>query len=217
MKTLLLAALIALPTTASADEIVWQTEKARAQGTGCNSDPTSGQPADTFFVSNGNDVSAVFSKLSIYLPGNGPSLALRESKSCHIAIPAEVMGGYFVGEVIQDLSFGIVTSPHASAAVDIQAAFFNHRVNPLRAAASREQPTDMPRRLAESTHRFPRHHPLSRQLCNSHHPHARKGGYVAQIQVTGERASPSESVIVSTDALDLRFDVLMDMQECNGR
>src|SRR5262245_22833019 len=89
--------------------VTWKTDTAVVQGTGCNGLSTGSvtSPQDAWVIANGADVSIVFTKMTIDLPGAGADTSLALRKNCAVRIPVSVVRGFYIGELEQTLGAGV--------------------------------------------------------------------------------------------------------------
>lgn len=118
LGALIPAAIAAAPGEASAQDIIWHVDMARALGSGCSS--TAG---DTEFIAFGNDVAVLFSAFGLNLPAPNNGL-----KNCSVRIPVTIREGFYAADLIQTLTFGYNKSFGASGSITTLASFFNRPV-----------------------------------------------------------------------------------------
>lgn len=114
---------------AQGSEIEWKADKAIALGSHCNSIENNGREIDTYFLSNGDDVSVVWSGLQFNLTGHGDELAARQN--CSIRIPISTTRGWYIGEIEQHLSHYLLKSRGARVSIATRATVANAAVSPF--------------------------------------------------------------------------------------
>jgi hypothetical protein len=121
MSAAVLAAMSATPADATVDHTV-QWSNATANGNGC--------PAGTANVTitpNGDEIAWTFDSFGFDLVG--PSSA---SRFCRISASAKLSGGYYLGDLKQELTYGGIKSTVGSRlSVGAQSRFFGYNLTPL--------------------------------------------------------------------------------------
>jgi hypothetical protein len=95
------ALLVANAQAAPVDPVVWDTASAIANGSGCTS---AGPFPDTFFITAGDDVSVIFSRMGVDLTPNTASNT--GVTGCLVRIPVVIDGATAVSEIDQTLLWG---------------------------------------------------------------------------------------------------------------
>ena len=186
---------------AQAPAIVWDTDNALALGTGCSS-----RAGDAAFISSGNSVAVLFSKLGVDLPAGGTSNALTGLKSCSVRIPATLRKGFYFSELIQTITYGVNKSYDSSGTITSLASFFNKPVASFTVNVPRGVKSS-PAIPTSKTNAF-----LVNASCFSGYD--LKGLYRGDLSVAGTRASKNESIILTTEGLDLRYEITCPIRLC---
>lgn len=205
----LFAAGLLTATSAFANSISWNEHQAVAVGSGCNSRDMS-RPIDTYFLANGNDLSVIFSGIGVNLPG-GSGLPLAERKNCSIRVPAQIAGGYYVGELTQVLSYGVTKTYGTRGGISTRSSFFNAPASPFTINFHMGQSLNVP--LQSQTRRdlylVNTHRSLISSWCRNP-----RGIFRSDISVSGQRQSDYDDLIIYSDALDVRFEAVAGLVTC---
>jgi hypothetical protein len=200
--------LAAIPAYAAVIE--WNTDAAVVEGSGCQKD------VDTFVIASGNDVSVVFSNLGFSLTdGNG----LVGNTLCSLRIPAKIQAGLFISELDQSMLYGVVKSPGSEGTLRNRARFFGIPLFSPDLNFLRGRNENDPQKVERRKDRFSSRGPGNGRdwvaaWCKRERP--LRGAFDAQIKVRGRRDSQQENLIVFVDGLDLRYDVVSQLQGCGG-
>jgi hypothetical protein len=195
---------------AYAGAIEWNTDAAIVAGSGCQKD------VDTFVIASGNDVSVVFSNLGFSLTdGSG----LVGNNVCNLRIPATIQAGLFISQLDQSMLYGVVKSPGSEGTLRNRARFFGIPLFSPDLNFIRGRKENDPQRVERRKDRFSSRGPGNGRdwvaaWCKRERP--LRGAFDAQIKVQGRRDSQQENLIVFVDGLDLRYDVVSQLQGCGG-
>lgn len=193
-------------------DVTWLASQASAGGNGCRLRPDSTSGANTFVIENGNDVSVLFTGLGINLPA-GSGGGMRAQRTCVLNIPAQLAPMRYFADVTQVLSYGLTKSAAAQASFSLKGHFFNTPLAGIELFYASGSSVNEPLLVAQRRNSFPRSgHPLPRNLCNRSQPVV--GNYHAQIRVDGQRASRDDDLILYGDALDIRFELDLNVSAC---
>ncbi|HRI63661.1 MAG TPA: hypothetical protein PK156_05470 [Polyangium sp.] len=100
------------------DAIFWEDYNGVAIGTGCKS---FGAGTDTAILAAGNDLAIIFSNLGV----TGPN----QLKNCSARVPAVVRQGYYLGQLQQTITYGVVKGFGTTGKITALASFFNQPVS----------------------------------------------------------------------------------------
>lgn len=98
--------------------VIWEDWNGVAIGTGCKS---FGPTTDTAIIAAGNDLAIIFSNLGVTGPG--------QLKNCSARVPATVRQGFYLGELQQTLTYGVVKGAGTTGRITALASFFNQSVS----------------------------------------------------------------------------------------
>lgn len=220
-----LSNLLAFSVSTTAFGFNWKSEGASAQGTGCNSLPN-GQHVDVSFLSNGPDLSVVFTSLGIEL--NDPSQGLRAQKNCNMRIPFLLEPGSFEGQLSETVTIGLTKTEGADAQVDFRSRVLDtlpgswgsrNQFNPMQNRFGRGVNVNEPlvvksRETVLGQDGRSRRCQFTRNAQNAHVPF----NYDAQLTLTASRQDINQHVLLQADAVDVRLDLSQKLQPCeNGR
>jgi hypothetical protein len=187
--------------------VKWDASRAVLAGVGCVKD------VDAFVSENGNDLAIVFSNLRVDLPGGGsPVLAGRST--CIARVPATIAPGYYIGELTQRISAGVVKTARSRGGVSTRSSFFNFNVSPHNLDLPYGRPINNPlltesRRDLFSVATAPS---WISGWCNPRR--APKGLYQANFAVTGQKDNMMEDFILGVDSLDVKYEVVAGPIQC---
>lgn len=195
---------------AAASAIEWNTDAAVFAGPGCQKD------VDTFVIASGNDVSVIFSNLGFSLTdGSG----LVGNNLCNLRIPATIQSGLYIADLEQSVLFGVVKSAGSEGTLRNKARFFGISLLSPEINFSRGRSENNPQKVERRKDRFSSRGPGNgRDWVNAWCKRDRmpRGAFDAQIKVQGRRDSAQENLIVFVDGLDLRYDVVSQLQNCGN-
>jgi hypothetical protein len=100
------------------DAIIWEDWNGVAIGTGCKS---FGPSTDTAIIAAGNDLAIIFSNLGV----TGPA----QLKNCSARVPATVQQGFYLGQLQQTITYGVVKGNGTTGRITALASFFNQPVS----------------------------------------------------------------------------------------
>lgn len=98
--------------------IIWEDFNGVAIGTGCKS---FGPATDTAILAAGNDLAIIFSNLGV----TGPN----QLKNCSARVPAIVQQGFYLAQLQQTITYGVVKSFGTTGKITALASFFNQPVS----------------------------------------------------------------------------------------
>ncbi len=193
---------------ASDGSVRWDERRAILAGSGCQKD------VDAFVIANGNDLSVIFTDLGFSLPG-GSGAVLAARKNCVVRIPATIAKGLYIGELTQQVTYGITKTRGSRGTVASRSTFFGFPVSPYTVrvpyGTSINEPfltnTRRDRFLVDTT----RGSWWSRWCAAQRSP---RGLYQANFVVSGQRDSDFEDLIMFVDGLDLKYEVRAALQFC---
>ena len=192
----LLGALFAGSLVAQTRVVEWNyNNRASALGTGCSR-------GDTDFIAAGNEISVIFSNLGVDLSGYaGGKKAAR--KACRIIIPTKVKAGYYLGKLVQTVTYGYNRTAGTDGKVQVSAQFYNQRAGSIlrKVPSPGYDKYDEPWAEAKNTTTW---RVLPGWCTRSDYI----GNYKAQLTVSGYRRSTSKDIVVQIDGQDIRFDAL---------
>lgn len=187
----------------STPTVNWKTSNALIAGDSCRKD------VDTFTIANGNDVSVVFTRLSVSLD-EGNKLSARSQ--CTVRIPVDIVRGFYIGELTQTLTLGATKSDNASVSAGTRSTFFNIPVTSLNILAPSGHNTSLNHALLSDTRRD---RLAVASFCNSWHGNNTLSGmFASNIAVAAERANAWEHALIGIDSIDVRWDILTGLFRC---
>lgn len=107
-----------------ADPIVWDTVNAIAGGNGCTS---TGPFPDTWFISAGNDMSVIFSRMGVDLTSE--TTANTATTGCLVRIPVTIESNVAISELDQTLLWGYAKDLGTSGSVTARSTFCGRPTN----------------------------------------------------------------------------------------
>ena len=188
------------PAVAQTQGVDWQVERGLALGTGCNS-----LLGDTAFISFGNQATVLFRRFGVTLPEGPDDPRLSYLENCSVRIPATIRRGYYLGELVQTITYGVNKTEYSTGRITSLASFFNTPVASFTvdiALGAANAPA-----LTET-----RSSPVPMASACGASPLA--GLYRADLAVSGNRADTTQSIIVAAQGLDLRYDVVFPVSLC---
>lgn len=195
-----------IASVALAGEVQWNFNNgAIAAGTACKS---MGADADTFFISSGNEVSVVFSRLGINLGDEYAPTA--ERHTCNVRIPVRIAKGMYIGKLDQTLLYGVTKSQGSSAEISARATFFNKPA----AFVSRTFPRGFAMDEALQTMTASQDYQVNAPSWCTFST-GMSGLYAVNLAVAGQRDNPYENLVVQIDGADIKFQAVAGWYRCN--
>lgn len=176
--------------------IQWNyNNQASALGTGC-------ARGDTQFISAGNEISIIFSRLGVQLTGyaGGAKTAL---KNCRLIIPTKVRAGYYLGKLQQTITYGYNRTGGTDGKVVAATEFYNQSAGVIQRAVPTPGQDQYDAPWVQASHTS-----LWRVMPGWCSRHDYAGNYKAQLSVSGYRQSTDKDIVVQIDGQDIRFDAL---------
>jgi hypothetical protein len=193
-------------TAASAAEVAWNHNgQAVAIGSACKS---MGNDADTFFVTAGNDISVVFSRMGVNLGDEYAPTA--ERHTCNIRIPVRVAKGMYIGQLTQTLLYGVTKSARSSGEISARATFFNLPAANIRQVFPRGRAMDTALQAATSVQDYQVNAPSWCAFSTG-----MNGMYAINIAAAGQRDSTSDNLVLQVDGADIKFQATAGFYRCN--
>jgi hypothetical protein len=192
-------------TGATAESVRWNVERSILQGNGCQKD------WDAFISSNGNDLSIVFTNLGLDLPG-GSRLPLAGRKNCAVRVPAEISQGYYIGQLVQRITYGVTKTARSTGSMATRSTFFGYNVSPYTVTLPYGRAMNSPLAVQSRVDNFQVNTDWASGWCRPGRNPA--GLYQANIAVSGQRDSDREDLIMFVDGLDLKFEMLVALTHC---
>jgi hypothetical protein len=125
------ALLAANASAESATPVIWNTDSAIANGSGCSS---SGPFPDTYFIAAGGEVSVIFSRMGVDLSGStAPNTAVT---GCLVRIPVTIDGATAISELDQTMLWGWAKSLGSVGQVSVNSTFCGLNTNAASGAVS---------------------------------------------------------------------------------
>lgn len=190
----------------------WDANAAVLAGSGCQKD------IDSFVLAAGNDLSIVFSNLGFSLAGgSGAPLAAR--KNCAVRVPATIAKGLYIGELVQQVTYGVTKTAGAQGAVATRSTFFGFPVSPYTVSLPYGQNINQPfltntRRDLFRVDTTEGSSWIASWCALQRNP---RGLYQANLAVSGQKDSDYEDLIMFVDGLDLKFEVRAALVFCGLR
>lgn len=209
-RKLSLVAVASLVSSASFAQqtVQWDSQRAILAGSGCAKD------IDSFVTDNGNDLSIVFTRLGVDLPGGG-SRTLAGRSSCVARVPATIAPGVYIGELSQSVSFGVTKTARTLGSLATRSTFFGFNVSPYTINLPYGQAMNEPLVVQERKDLFSVHTKPSWISGWCARNRAPKGLYQANIAVSGQKDSSTDDLIMFVDGLDLKFEVAVALVTCS--
>jgi hypothetical protein len=190
----------------------WDADQAVLAGSGCQKD------LDSFVIASGNDLSIIFSNLGFSLAGgSGEPLAAR--KNCAVRVPATIAKGLYIGELTQQVTYGVTKTRGAKGAVATRSTFFGFPVSPYTVQIPYGRSVNEPfltntRRDTFRVDTVEGSGWISRWCALQRNP---RGLYQANLAVSGQKDNEFEDLIMFVDGLDLKFEVRTSLVFCGVR
>jgi hypothetical protein len=196
-------------------QIAWQTSGAGTiiHGTGC--DGTEGAVTqDTWAIASGNDLSIVFTGLSISLPGNGSVPDLAQNKGCSVRLPVKIARGFYIGELSQTLTVGATKSDNVDIDGYARSTFFGLPASEARvhAFSGAGSALNFSALTATVKNKY-----LVTAFCKKNPDGTFKdlsGIYTSNLAISGARATSQDNLLVGIDALDVSWDIKASLLVC---
>ncbi len=197
----------------------------RKRGGACKFEADASGPADSFVISNGEDISIVFTRLGAATK-LGPA-GRRVWSVCNFEVPVGVPSGSYIAGWHQTLNYGAVKPVGVAAGLGLKSALESALESTATPAAlalpgidvrfPREVATDSALEVAASDFLLdperPRHQQWRRQACRQGRD--RDVTFVGGAYTWSERtADDAPPVILAIDGLDARVDLAADVQPC---
>ncbi len=177
--------------TASAQNaIIWEDYNGVAIGTGCKS---FGPGTDTAILAAGNDLAIIFSNLGVV----GPN----QLKNCSARVPATIQQGFYLAQLKQTITYGVVKGFGTTGKITTLASFFNQPVSSF----------------SVNIPGIPMNNPAVTQTqvdgiaVISGCAGALRGLFRSDIAVGSQGAG---QIILTTQGLDLRYDIVFAINLC---
>ena len=181
--------------------ISWNfNDQATALGSGCSRDP--GRPGDTDFVSAGNEVSVIFSRLGVELTGYAGGAKLAK-KTCRVVVPTRVRAGYYLATLNQTLTYGYERTEGTEGKVNVTSDFYGQAAGNI----TRDIPTSGADQFSAPS--------LQAKVGSLWRVNPQwclradyVGNYKANITVSGFRQATNKDIVIQIDGHDIRFDAV---------
>jgi len=170
--------------------IIWEDWNGVAIGTGCKS---FGPGTDTAILAAGNDLAILFSNLGV----TGPN----QLKNCSARVPATIQQGFYLGQLTQTITYGVVKGSGTTGRITTLASFFNQPIS----------------NFTVNVPGFAVNNPALTQsqvdpmVVVSGCAGALRGLFRSDLAVGSQGAG---QIILTTQGLDLRYDVVFAVQLC---
>ena len=177
-------------TASAANAVIWEDWNGVAIGTGCKS---FGPATDTAILAAGNDLAIIFSNLGV----TGPN----QLKNCSARVPATIQQGFYLGQLEQTITYGVVKGFGTTGKITTLASFFNQPVSSF----------------TVNVPGLPMNNPAVTQtqvdplVVVSGCAGSLRGLFRSDIAVG---AQGNGQIILTTQGLDLRYDVVFAIQLC---
>jgi hypothetical protein len=193
--------------------VTWRTDGPGSiiQGSGCNG--TAGPNQDAWAIAAGQDVAIVLTRMTIELPGNGPDAVLAQRRQCSVRLPVTIAAGYYLSSLAQTMIVGATKSDNVDIDGAARSTFFNLPLSSPRIHAPAGPGTAInSSQLSASVEDL---FPASSFFCRPGSDAEDVSGFFSSnIAVSGTRATSADDLLVSTDALDVRWDVATTVSAC---
>ena len=200
-------AAVAATSAFAQQSVQWDSTKSILAGQGCTRD------VDSFVTQNGNDLSMVFTRLGVDLPG-GVSKVLAARSSCTARVPATVAPGYYIAELSQQVTFGVTKTSRTIGSVATTSTFFGFNMSPYTIMLPRGQALNEPLMVQRRQDRFSVQTSPSWYNGWCSRSRALKGVYQANISVAGQKDRPEDDLIMFVDGLDLKYEIVAGLVRC---
>ena len=215
--------------SATAQEVLWRPDLIQARGVGCRFGTSSDPNQDAFVIANGDSVSFVFTKLGeTYRDGRDGNANV---SPCRITLPLEVAAGFWVKEISQTLTYGIVKSRGVQAQLNFISNFARRKSD------GQSNPSDLNENMATAMAFFPapdilnepmailpqplaqigedeRNNSPHRRFCNRER--TRLFNYHSDILVKVTKFKPNATIAFAVDGLDLKYEMKMKVKKCRN-
>jgi hypothetical protein len=179
--------------------VVWHTDRALIDGTGCD------LGVDTFAIVSGQDISIVFRNLQVDLTRKGGSRETAGRAQCSVRIPIDIKTGAYPSQIRQTIALGVTKSDDADVSAAANGTFFNVPTSsPQIRAASGWGTSLYEARLLASTHDS-----ISpdRFCANVNRGATSPGLFRANIGVSAQRESTFDDAIIGAGPMGARYDI----------
>lgn len=187
--------------------VQWDATRAILAGQGCTKD------VDAFITENGNDLSIVFTRLGVDLPGGGSS-SLAARSSCVARVPATIAPGLYIGQLTQSISYGITKTARTVGSIATRSTFFGFNVSPHVVNLPYGRSMNSPLLSEQRKDLFSVQTQPSWYSGWCSRNRAPKGLYQANIAVSGQKDNANEDLIMAIDGLDLKYEVVASLVKC---
>lgn len=187
--------------------VQWDADRAILAGQGCVKD------VDAFITENGNDLSIVFTRLGIDLPGGG-SRVLAARSSCIARVPATIAPGLYIGKLTQSISYGVTKTARTVGSVATKSTFFGFNVSPHTVTLPYGRQMNNPLLQEQRQDLFSVQTTPSWYQGWCSRTRAPKGLYQANLAVSGQKDSAADDLIMFVDGLDLKYEVVAGLVKC---
>lgn len=194
----LVAALGAADARADETVVTWDWANAQLHGSGCHG----GGGGDVSYIVAGNELTMIFSGITVDLDGAGGNAANSE---CHLTVPVllpnpTAAGGWHIRSLDEALFYGYVRTAGATGSVDFASHLFGLSTANLSAAVpgNGQDPVQEPYLELDSTTEIVPHG----SPCNQGHRH---GQYLAQLKLAARRQSKADAISIAVDGQDVRL------------
>ncbi len=192
-------AAVAAPSRAFADGVSWDVAAGVAGGSACSNG------VDAFIMTNGADVSMVFSNLGVALGGGTPQ---EGEGACTVQVPASVASGVYPSSVKQTFEYGANRTSGATGTLSTAIRFMGFTVNsvPLTVSASG------PAQTASRTDTFDAPSTWAAKWCAVARP--ANGVLMASFRARATLATPADSIVLFVNGLGLKYEFTTTWRSC---
>ena len=210
------------------EAVTFQPDSVVSEGVGCRFTDTANRPRDAFIITAGNQISVVFTQLGSVFRQNRRTGQMQSG--CRIVLPASLAAGYYVSQLDETLTYGVVKTTGVAAELRTTSNFARRRPD------GQSNPADLMRNFVGSLTTFPASQDLNEPLATITQPitrvgrdnqanspyqrfcardRARQVNFVSGIQIRVDQNDPSASISISVDGLDLKYMVNTQASACN--
>jgi hypothetical protein len=191
------------PVAGATPIVSWNTASAVLAGSGCTKN------VDAWAVANGQDLSLVFTRLGINLPGNGTDGSLAARSTCTARIPVQIVRGWYFGEITQTLILGAEKSDNVDIDGAARTTFFQQPVTSAHVHVSKGAGTGFNNTELVG---YGDDYFMEAQQCNG--TNTRSGLFASNLSVSAARDTPQDNAIVGIDSMDIRYDIALEIFHC---
>lgn len=185
--------------TGAAQDITWNVNNALALGTGCSS-----IRGDTAFISNGNDLSILFSNFGVNMqPNDGQGVSA--TVNCAVRVAATLHKGFYLSNLQQTITYGVNKSANTSGRITALDSFFGAPVSSFTVNIP-FGPMNRPAVTQTKNNAL-----LMVSACGGGDL---AGLFKSNLAVGVVRASVHEDLILGTEGLDIRYDITAPFLVC---